>query len=169
MPVKTDGLETPLQKDRNATVAFAEKRMRSRKEVLQKSVPAEIDELKQICCALIRIAQQYVPTTPNAFAAFSEVVHCTKMLQKLGVDICVAEKFNAVVNTTGNEVIRNSTDYRYLRNTAIAGFATIADLTEKPAAMGSPEFQHGVREGYRRASNIAMLFLADIQGGDYNA
>ena len=62
----------------------------------------------------------------------------------------------------------NSFEYRYLRNKAIAGFATIADLTAKPSAVGTLDYQSGVREGYRRASEVAIIFLADIQNGVSN-
>jgi hypothetical protein len=62
----------------------------------------------------------------------------------------------------------NSFDYRYLRNKAIAGFATIADLPAKPSAVGTLDYQSGVREGYRRASEVAIMFLDDIQNGGFD-
>jgi hypothetical protein len=48
----------------------------------------------------------------------------------------------------------------------MASLAVIADLTERPAATGSSEYQRGMREGYRRASDIAVMFLEDISGGE---
>lgn len=164
-PVDVDGVKPKIHVEHKNEFAFADKCARRKVALKKNSSPeAEIDQLKQICCSLLRVAQQYVPTTPNAFAAFVEVTQCTKMLQKLGAEPEVAAKFNAVLGTTGDEFICNSPDYRYLRNTAIAGFATIVDLAEKSAATGVPEFQRGVQEGYRRASKIALRFLTDIEG-----
>lgn len=155
-----------IQADRVNTITFAKKRARYRKDTLQKHAAYKSEELQQICRSLLRLTQRYVPSSPNTFSDYLEVVQCTKVLQKIGVSVDVATRFAAVIEGTGNEIITNSSDYRYLKNKCIAGFATIADLTEKPAAVGSPEFQRGVREGYRRASDIAVLFLEDIQSGE---
>jgi hypothetical protein len=38
-------------------------------------------------------------------------------------------------------------------------------MPEKNTPPGHPEYQKGVREGYRRASDIAILFLEDLQIG----
>lgn len=152
-----------LRDDRKNTMEFAQKRAKYRRKKLHEHSEAKSDDLKNICLSLLRLAQKYVHPTAHTYADFVEIVQCVKMLQKLGVEPAVAEKFKAVVGATGNEIVTNSADYRYLRNCCIAGFATIADLTEKPAAVGSQEFQRGVREGYRRASDIAVMFLDDIQ------
>jgi hypothetical protein len=79
----------------------------------------------------------------------------------MGLTVNVNERF-AAATAADIETITHPNNYRQLRNKAIAGFATIADLTDKPAAVGSQEFQRGVREGYRRASDIAISFLEDI-------
>lgn len=152
-----------LQADRNSTMEFAQKRAKYRRKKLQDHSTARADDLKHICLELLRVAQKYVHPTAQTYSDFVEVVQCVKMLQKMGVEPKITEKFSATVGSTGNEIVTNSADYRYLRNCCIAGFATIADLTEKPAAVGSHEFQRGVREGYRRASDIAVMFLDDIQ------
>lgn len=152
-----------LQADRESTLEFAQKRAKYRRKKLQERAAASADDLKHVCLALLRIAQKYVQPTAHAYSDFVEVAHCVKMLQKMNITPQVTEKFSAIVGTTGNEIVTHSADYRYLRNCCIAGFATIADLTEKPAAVGSHEFQRGVREGYRRASDIAAMFLDDIQ------
>lgn len=155
-----------IRADRKNTIEFAKRRARFRNEKLQQRSLSSSEDLKQICKSLAKIAQRYVSATPSAMGDFIEVVQCIKLLKTMGLDPDVTEKFKAVVDATGNETITKSADYRYLRNKCIAGFATIADLPEKPAAVGSHEFQSGVREGYRRASDIAVMFLADIQGGD---
>lgn len=155
-----------LQADRASTMEFAQKRAKHRRKKLQEQATAQTDELKQLCLELIRIAQKHVHANAQHYSDYLDVVQCLKTLQKMGVEPRVAEKFKAVVGSTGNEIVRNSADYRYLRNKYIAGFATIADLTEKPAAVGSQEFQRGVREGYKRASAIAVMFLDDIQCGE---
>lgn len=154
-----------LKADRKQTVEFAKRRAKQRNEKLQKR-SSTVEELKQICKSLAVIAQRYVPANPAAFSDFIEVVQCIKLLKTMGINPTVVEKNQAIVAATGNEIIIKSADYRYLRNKCIAGFATIADLTEKPAAVGSQAFQSGVREGYRRASDIATMFLEDIQGGE---
>lgn len=152
--------------ERDATVAHAKTRARQRVKKLNEQTIAPNDEIVQICNSLLRLAQTYVPRGPSTLGDFLEVVQCAKTLQKIGLNPSVAANYTAVVRSTGDEIITNSLLYRQLRNKSIAGFATIADLTEKPAAVGSAEFQHGVREGYRRASDIAMMFLEDVQGTD---
>lgn len=158
-----------LQADRKNVVKFARDGATRRHKKLSTAAAEKPAELQQICLSLIKIAQQYVPSTAHAFSDFVEVVRCTKMLQKMGVAPAVLEKFKATIDSVGNELVLNSADYKDLRNKYVAGFATIADLTEKPAAGGSPEFQRGVREGYRRASDIAVMFLEDIENGAQNA
>jgi hypothetical protein len=83
-------------------------------------------------------------------------------LQEIGLKPQIAAKLDAAVAGVGVDIIHNSFEYRQLRNKIKACLAIIADLTERPAAAGTKEFQRGVREGYRRASDIAVLFLDDI-------
>jgi hypothetical protein len=125
-------------------------------------------ELRNICSTLLRIAQRYVPATPTAFADATAVVKCAKMMEGLALQPALEAKFAARVTSATDIGVLNSFEYRYLRSKSIAGFATIADLTCKPVAVGSLEYQNGVREGYRRASEIAILFLDDVQSGSDN-
>ena len=37
-----------------------------------------ISELRQICCALLAVAQKYVPHTPTAFVDAADVARCAK-------------------------------------------------------------------------------------------
>lgn len=124
-----------------------------------------ICELKQICCALLAVAQKYVPLTPPAFVDSAEVVRCAKALENMALRPKLQPHYKAHVAGLKADIALNSFEYRYLRNKAIAGFATIADLTSKPSAVGTQDYQSGVREGYRRASEIAIMFLDDIQSG----
>jgi hypothetical protein len=122
--------------------------------------------LRSICFTLHRLAQQYVPNTPKTFADYSELVHCVKLLQDMGLRPTVKPEVAADVATTTSSVVTNALEFRQLRNKAIACLATIADLTEKPTATGTADYQRGMREGYRRASDIANLFLHDFEAGD---
>ncbi|NDD53969.1 hypothetical protein EBZ39_08845 [bacterium] len=154
-----------IKADRERTVESAKNRMQSRSARLAAQNNLRHEELKQICRSLLSIAQKYVQPHPSSFSDYLDVIQSAKALQNLGVGPEIAENFQAVVCATGNEIVLKSAEYRMLRNKSIAGFATIADLTEKPAAAGTHEFQQGVREGYRRASDIATMFLDDISGG----
>ena len=127
-----------------------------------------ISELRQICCALLAVAQKYVPHTPTAFVDAADVARCAKALENMALRPKLEPHFKAHVTGLKANIVLNSFEYRYLRNKAIAGFATIADLTAKPSAVGTLDYQSGVREGYRRASEVAIIFLADIQNGVSN-
>jgi hypothetical protein len=122
-------------------------------------------DLKNLCHTLHRLAQKYVPNSAHTFKDFSDLVEVTRALQKLNVPLDVASSISAPVSAVDNSVVINSHEYRYMRNKAIAALATIADLTTKAAPPGAVDYQRGVREGYRRASEVAVLFLEDIQNG----
>jgi hypothetical protein len=109
-----------------------------------------------------------VPNTPKAFHDFSAFLNASSKLRGLGIKLELDAHVKAPVETTDSSAITSSFEYRILRNKFIAALATIADLTTKPAPTGEPNengYQRGVREGYRRASDIAILFLEDIQRG----
>jgi hypothetical protein len=125
------------------------------------------ESLKQVCSRVLTIAQKYIPATILAYSDADELVKCAKLLKSMGVDVDVAAKFAAKCDAAdADAIVVNSNTYRRLKHKAIAGFATLADMTEKPSATGNEEYQNGVREGYRRASVIAITFLEDIQQGD---
>ncbi len=169
MPLVAEALIKDVKKERDATVSRSVRHAAVRQQQLDEHMHfvGLNDELKQICFTLLRIAQHYVPAGPAAFLDAAELVRCLRILQAMGFNPQISERFSAPVDTTTNEVVTNSFDYRQLRNKAIAGFATIADLTAKSPAVGVAEFQRGVREGYRRASDIAVMFLEDIQKGGH--
>jgi hypothetical protein len=118
--------------------------------------------LRSIAYMLLQLAQKYVPNTTGAFADHSDLVYCIKLLQEMGFKPEITSKFDSAVSSVSLNVIRNSFEYRQLRNKIKACLAVIADLTDRPAAAGTQDYQKGIREGYRRASDIAVLFLEDI-------
>lgn len=119
--------------------------------------------LRKVCYLALQIARRYVPNTPDTFSDYTDLLHCTKMLQEMGFKPEVCAEQAADLGNINLAVIRNSFDYRQLRNKIKASLSVIADLPEKPAALGSREYQRGMREGYRRASEIAVKFLNDIE------
>lgn len=131
------------------------------------SSEVHLTRLKHICKRLLKIAQRYIPKTVLAYSDTDDLVKCAKLLHSMGVDVEVdsglAAKYAAV---DPDEIVVNSAAYRALKQKAIAGLATVADMGEKMTATGSREYQKGVREGYQRASAVAIAFLEDIQNGD---
>jgi len=123
------------------------------------------DELASLCLTLHRLAQKYVPRSAQTFRDFDALVQTTRALQKIGLNLTLSADIAAPTQTVETAVVLNSPEYRRLRNRFIAALATIADMTEKNTPPGHPEYQRGVREGYRRASDIAILFLEDLQIG----
>lgn len=122
--------------------------------------------LKQVCQRLLQIAQKYVPKTALAYNDSENLVKCAKLLHSMGLPVEIAPGFAAKCDAVDiDEIVVNSVPYRKLKHRAVAGLSTLADMTEKSAATGSKEYQRGVREGYRRASDIASMFLEDIQNG----
>ena len=122
-------------------------------------------ELTGLCIALHTLAQKYVPNTPQAFSDFDALLQVTHALRQLGLTPDIAPKIKAAAVSTDNAAVLSSQDYRNLRNKAIAALATIADFTGKNTPPGNVDYQNGVREGSRRASDVAILFLEDIQNG----
>lgn len=131
----------------------------------QKKTTLAAAEVTNLCLVLHELAQKYVPRTAQAFRDFDTLAQATKALQKLGLNPALVSDICAPTSSVESAVIINSPEYRRLRNRFIAALATIADMTEKNTPPGHPEYQRGVREGYRRASDIAILFLEDVQTG----
>jgi hypothetical protein len=151
---------------REKTIALARRKAAATKENLHKINPvAGVDTaLKTMCTTLFDIAQRHVANKTTAFSDVAQLLECAKLLQQLGVSVTIVNKLTAAAGAVdAADLLAGLPGYRNLKNKAIAGLSTIADLTEKPAAPGSFEFQSGVREGYRRASDIAASFLEDIQ------
>lgn len=171
---KLIGKENTQYNDRAEFIFTAKKLVRQKEqeflmthEGMQRDIVAE---LTGICRTLYNLAQTYVPNTPKAFHDFSDFLHASRKLRSLGVKLDLNPRVKAAVEASDNSAVTSSFEYRLLRNQFIAALATIADLTSKPAPAGvlpaENGYQRGVREGYRRASEIAILFLADIQQND---
>lgn len=122
--------------------------------------------LRRVCFILHRLAQKRIGTLPQDFNDYACLVHCTEMLQSMGLKPDAAAQLVDDA-TTAREIIFNSFEYRQLRNKMLASLSIIADLTERNTGNGSPEYQRGMREGYRRASDIAIMFLDDFTSGDH--
>ena len=118
--------------------------------------------LRNVCYALLRIVQKHVTRASRSQSDYADVLQLVRILQELGFKPPQNEEFAAEGRAISAAAVLNSRDYRYLRNRAIACLSTIADLTEKPPSSGTPDYQRGMREGYRRASEIAAKFLADF-------
>jgi len=145
---------------------FAAKGLAAVKETsLTTTKRSKVAELTSLCISLHMLAQKYVPNTPQAFSDFDALLQVTYALRELGIQPPLTAKINAAAVATDNAAVLNSHDYRNLKNKAIAALATIADFTGKNTPPGSADYQNGVREGYRRASDVAILFLEDIQNG----
>lgn len=125
-----------------------------------------LNELKRACRLLHGLAQVYVPNSPKHFESFSLLAQITDTLRGLGLAPEIAVPELAAPAADVSNVVRSSRDYRILRNKYLAALATIADLASRGVPPGSSDFQTGVREGYRRASEVAILFLEDAQTGD---
>lgn len=118
--------------------------------------------LRNVAYLLLELAQKYVPNTPATFTDHTSMTHCIKLLQDMGFKPEIVARLDRAVAGISVDLIRNSFEYRQLRNKIKACLAVIADLTDRPAAPGTYDYQKGIREGYRRASDIAVLFLDDI-------
>lgn len=130
------------------------------------AVESKVESLNSLCQTLFQIAQKYIPAHVSAFQDTDALVNCAKLMEGLGIAVVHDSKLAARLSAADfNVTVVNSEPYRTLKYKAIAGLATVADLTEKSAAVGNAEYQSGVREGYRRASDIAIMFLDDIQNG----
>ena len=137
----------------------------SRKEVLQREKrllvsPAERNvnaTLRRICYMLVALAEKNVPDADDTIEDRVALAACINLLQKMGLKPPVDTADDICSN-----IVRNSFEYRQLRNKMIAGLSVIADMVERPASPGTKEFQRGVKEGYRRARDTAVMFLEDI-------
>lgn len=124
-----------------------------------------LNELKRTCRVLHGLAQEYVPNTPKHFESFSAFLQATDTLKRLGLAHGIVTPATAANVAATTSSVCESKEYRTLRNKYLASLATLADLAERGVPPGTQDYQSGVREGYRRASEIAILFLEDAQKG----
>jgi hypothetical protein len=133
------------------------------KRVKIQTTPAGIDDfttLRAVCVVLQAIAQKYVPD--SAFEDRSNLVQCLNIMQELGVNCTPKTKFAQFFEEKDTD--KCSLSYRLLKSRAVAALATIADLDKKCFDRQGNEYKNGMRDAYKRASEIAIMFLADIQG-----
>ena len=150
------------ERDYSVFVAKSEAQKLERQLLVSPENKTANSALRKICYALHALVQKYVPNSAATFEDYATLLHCTKLLQAMGLKPEISAKMDADVSGLSVDVIYSSFEYRQLRNKMMAGLSVIADLTERPAAPGTPDYQRGVREGYRRASDIAVLFLEDL-------
>jgi len=156
--------EIKLQRDHAVFTAVKDARHLERELLVSPQHRNVNAAFRRICYMLHELAQKYVPNNPTTFEDYERLTHCTKLLQAMGLKPQLNAQLDAATAATGVEVIFNSFEYRHLRNKIMASLSIIADLTDRPAGTGSPDYQRGMREGYRRASDIAVAFLTDISG-----
>ncbi len=153
------------KKDRERFVRMTRNTAQHRENKQPRKKASAADTTAKLCLILHELAQKYVPRTPQAFGDFNALLQVTRTLQKMGFNPQLTAELCAISAATETAVVLNSPEYRKLHNRFVAALATIADMTEKNTPPGSTEYQRGVREGYRRASDIAILFLEDLQIG----
>jgi hypothetical protein len=167
MPVRK-----PMKNQLYFDFAHAEKQerttaQRSRKKPISRSLSQEAtppkpdNDLLDLCVLLHTIARKSVSATN--FHDFNLVARCTKLLQTLGVLVEAPAEMQAVAADQEAALVLSAPEYRLLRSRAVAGLATVADLADRPPAKGSAEYQRGMRDAYQHASDIAALFLDDLE------
>ena len=125
------------------------------------SEPRAPQQLQDVCRLLNDLSRKYVP--PTEFSDYTTLTRCTKILADVGVVAAPPVELQARISDSSDALVLHAPQYRLLKNRAIAGLATIADLAGKAPAKGSAEYQQGMRDAYEHASEIAVLFLEDIQ------
>jgi hypothetical protein len=118
--------------------------------------------LRNVCFVLHDLVQRYVMKAATAQRDYATFVYCGHILKEMGLRPKTNPVFDQSAEDLRLDVIRSSFEYRNIRNKLLASLAIIADLPERSVGNGSPEYQRGMREGYRRASEIAILFLEDL-------
>lgn len=165
--LKHSAVNAKCRKDFVATAAGAicktEKNLNSR--VCRVSFAA-LSELKRACRVLHGLAQLHVPNSPKTFESFSLLMRLTAVLQQLGLEPEPVTPGIEAHMLAASNIVTSSAEYRLLKNKYLAALATLADLSSRGVPPGSDDYQNGVREGYRRASEIAILFLEDAQTGE---
>lgn len=118
-------------------------------------------DLRDLCVLLHTIAKKHVNAAN--FHDFNLVARCTKLLQTLNIAVDASVEMQATVAEQESALVLSAPEYRLLRSRAVAGLATVADLADRLPAKGSAEYQRGVRDAYQHASDIAALFLDDLE------
>ena len=125
--------------------------------------PEERSDFSDLCLLLHGLAQKHVSRAD--FEDFTALIRCTKLLVDLGLPVTPSAAIAAPVANQDAALVLRDPKYRLLRNRAIACLATVADLVTKAPAKGSLEYQQGMRDAFQQASDVAVMFLEDIQNG----
>lgn len=156
--VLPDDTAKPVNQQRRATKA-----KKKPAQPLRQPPAAEDDKQQRIavaCNLLYALARKFVPLTD--FKESAAFICCAKVLIDAGV-IDSETAVNTTIEEHAAALVAHAPQYRRLRNSAVAALATIADLEGKAPAKGCPEYQKGMRAAYRHASDIAAMFLEDMQ------
>lgn len=151
------------QDEKNDCVTAQKTKETSTSSVLKRRpATAKADsDLREVCVLLHTIARKSV--SANNFRDFNLIARCTKLLQALGILVETPAEMRAVAADQEAALVLSAPEYRLLRSRAIAGLATVADLADRLPAKGSVDYQRGMRDAYRHASDIAALFLDDLE------
>lgn len=152
-----------VQDEKNERPARAAVVKKSARKPLQKNQKtAEFgNDLRDLCVLLHTIAKKHV--SASNFHDFNLVARCTKLLQTLNVAVDAPVEMQAAVADQAAALVLSAPEYRLLRSRAVAGLATVADLADRLPAKGSADYQRGMRDAYQHASDIAALFLDDLE------
>lgn len=120
----------------------------------------DYETLKAICVVLQSVAQRHLPR--DAFADRASLVQCLRLLTELDVNVSVKSEFKAEFEIP--PIDTNTLAYRFLKNKTVAALSTIADLDKKILDRMTSDYHNGMRDAYKKASAIAVAFLADIHG-----
>lgn len=119
-------------------------------------------DLAEVCANLFRIAQRHTPA--SAFADVNELMHIAKIMESVGVVTAVNENNRAKFDDHIPEIARQSADYRRLQAQFKAALSTIADMGRKESRTHKNQYYAGIHVGLRRAAQIAIMFLNDLNG-----
>lgn len=118
-------------------------------------------QLQDVCVLLHDLGRKHIP--PTEFSDYTTFARCNKILCEIGAIKEPPVELNATITDHDAALVTHAPQYRLLRNRAIAGLATVADLGTKAPAKGSPDYQQGMRDAYQQASDIAVWFLEDLE------
>lgn len=156
-----------VEKERDYVIFVSRKEARRKEKQLLVS-PAHRTanvSFRQICYQLLNLAEKHIPANTSAIEDRTVLASCVGALIDLGFKPPISPALGKEASAL-TDIVRNSFEYRQLRNKMVAGLSVVADLVERPASPGTKEFQRGVKEGYRRARETAIMFLDDLDSGD---
>ncbi len=122
-------------------------------------------DFAQLCSSLYELAQRHVPGA--AVSDVTELVQIAKILREADVPLTLSSKLSAHADDYSPNVVKQSAEYRLLRARYAAALGTIADMGSKKVRKTKSEFHAGINEGLRRAAEIAIMFLEDLDANIY--